>query len=328
MNLQARIERYSTISSQLALLSDARLSESLQSEAVLRHDWTGSNQTLLIGNQKIFVKKIKLTDLEMLTGNYQSTANYFDLPLFYQYGIGSTGFGAWRELASHVMATNWVLSVACPNFPMLYHWRMLPTSNSMPSPTSQEEIDTQVESWGGSDRIRNRLSAINNASHEIVLFLEHLPHHLSDWLNAIVATAAPNLEATFERVEKELIQIVSFMQSNGFLHFDAHFQNILTDGHQLYFSDFGLAISKEFELSSDESAFFELHCDYDFATVLTLLFKHAPKASRCAEYTKPIAELILQFRQHLQNNPQTAKYPKKEIRSELMLPKFGKKSPE
>jgi tRNA A-37 threonylcarbamoyl transferase component Bud32 len=31
------------------------------------------------------------------------------------------------------------------------------------------------------------------------------------------------------------------MNSNGLMHFDAHFQNILTDGQRLYLADLGLS---------------------------------------------------------------------------------------
>jgi hypothetical protein len=55
------------------------------------------------------------------------------------------------------------------------------------------------------------------------------------------------------------------MNSRDLLHFDAHFQNILTDGHRLYFADYGLALSTSFDLSPEESAFFEGHRTYDRA---------------------------------------------------------------
>lgn len=53
------------------------------------------------------------------------------------------------------------------------------------------------------------------------------------------------------------------MNARGLLHFDAHFQNILTDGRRLYFADYGLALSSQFDLSPSETSFFELHRTYD-----------------------------------------------------------------
>jgi hypothetical protein len=37
---------------------------------------------------------VPLTDLEQLPQHFMSTANIFGLPLSYQYGVGSAGFGA------------------------------------------------------------------------------------------------------------------------------------------------------------------------------------------------------------------------------------------
>jgi hypothetical protein len=53
------------------------------------------------------------------------------------------------------------------------------------------------------------------------------------------------------------------MREHGLVHFDAHFFNILTDGHGLYFSDFGMALSDRFDLSHQETAFLREHRCYD-----------------------------------------------------------------
>lgn len=45
------------------------------------------------------------------------------------------------------------------------------------------------------------------------------------------------------------------MSADGFLHLDAHSKNILTDGEKLFFTDFGLAMSTQFDLSSGERVF-------------------------------------------------------------------------
>jgi hypothetical protein len=46
-------------------------------------------------------------------------------------------------------------------------------------------------------------------------------------------------------------------------HFDAHFENILCDGERLYFSDFGLALSAQFDLTSTELEFLVHHRTFD-----------------------------------------------------------------
>ena len=76
----------------------------------------GTSLQIEIDNTAVFVKKASLTDLELQAENYMATANIFNLPMCYQYGIGSTGFGAWRKLAAHVMTNNWVKTNQCPNF--------------------------------------------------------------------------------------------------------------------------------------------------------------------------------------------------------------------
>src|SRR5690606_17821321 len=86
----------------------------------------GTSTDLRIGEQRVFAKRVPLTARELRPENLKSTANIFDLPLYYQYGIGSTGFSAWREHAAHAMTTDWVLSGETPSFPLLYHSRILP----------------------------------------------------------------------------------------------------------------------------------------------------------------------------------------------------------
>ena len=61
-----------------------------------------------------------------------STKNLYDLPTYYQYGVGSAGFGVFRELVANIKTTNWVLQGAIANFPLLYHARIIPFSGERP----------------------------------------------------------------------------------------------------------------------------------------------------------------------------------------------------
>lgn len=72
-------------------------------------------------------------------------------------------------------------------------------------------------------------------------------------------------------MEKALQAGTSFMNARGLLHFDAHFENILTDGRRLYFADYGLALSSRFELSQDHADFFDRHQVYDRCYTITSL---------------------------------------------------------
>lgn len=96
-----RIKLYGQISTSLACLSNVKLMQILaDSKPRNVHEGIGGKSALIsIEDTPVFVKKVPLTDLEQLDQNFMSTANLFNLPLGYQYGIGSAGFGAWRELA-------------------------------------------------------------------------------------------------------------------------------------------------------------------------------------------------------------------------------------
>lgn len=123
-----RIKLYGQISTSLACLSNEKLKQILANAKPMHEGIGGKSALISIDDTPVFVKKIPLTDLEQLPQHFMSTANIFGLPLSYQYGVGSAGFGAWRELATHIMTTNWVITGKCANFPIMYHWRILPSS--------------------------------------------------------------------------------------------------------------------------------------------------------------------------------------------------------
>jgi hypothetical protein len=201
----------------------------------------------------VFVKRIPLTDQER---RLRSTANVFDLPAVCHYGIGGPGFGAWRELEVLATTTDWVLLGDSLSFPLMYHWRVLPrVSPSLPDDLA--DIERVVEYWQGSPQVRRRIEAINDASASVVVFLEYFPQHLNEWFGTHLTDSACAM------VERELAAGTSFMNARGLLHFDAHFENVLTDGERLYFADFGLAMDPRFDLSAAESAFYTEHLTYD-----------------------------------------------------------------
>ncbi|MGW3917776.1 hypothetical protein ACWEBX_40980, partial [Streptomyces sp. NPDC005070] len=205
----------------------------------------------------------------------RSTANLFGLPMFYQYGVGSAGFGAWRELAAHVMTTNWVLGNAYEGFPLMYHWRVLPDSPPEGFADALGGIDGAVEHWEGSSAVRERLEAIGASSASLVLFLEHIPRTLADWLHDHRTAAADGGDGSpFRWAEEALARGTAFMTSHGFVHFDAHFANVLTDGRRLYFADFGLALSSRFELTAAEAEFLSAHRLYDRCHAARHLLRH------------------------------------------------------
>ncbi|UBU08477.1 serine/threonine-protein kinase [Nonomuraea gerenzanensis] len=159
------------------------------------------------------------------------------------------------------MTTNWVLAAEHEGFPLMYHWRVLP--DSTPLPEELADIDRAVAYWGGGSQVRRRIEALRQSSASVALFLEYIPQNLHQWLGTQVEAGDQAADRACAMVERELAAGISFMNSRGLLHFDAHFENILTDGRRLYFADYGLAISSGFELSRDEADFFGRHQSYD-----------------------------------------------------------------
>ncbi|MFJ3706498.1 MULTISPECIES: protein kinase family protein [Streptomyces] len=272
----ARLAGYGTVSIQLSLLSDHRLGEVVAAATPLGSGIGGRSAALDINGTRVFVKRIPLTDIELRPENVRSTANIFELPMFYQYGVGSAGFGAWRELAVHTMTTNWVLGDEYAGFPLMYHWRVLPDSPPEGFTDEFGGLEGAVAHWEGSPAVRGRLEAIGQSSCSLVVFLEHVPHTLAEWLsdyrNPAVSEDGDSLP--FRWVEEALMRGTAFMSSRGLVHFDAHFANILTDGRQLYFADFGLALSSRFDLSADESTFLSDHLAYDHCYTASHLLQY------------------------------------------------------
>jgi thiamine kinase-like enzyme len=270
MKLEQRIKNYAQISTELACLDDQKLSDILE-KAEHNHSGIGGKSVLLnIDGVKVFAKKIPLIDLEVQ--HFMSTANLFDLPLCYQYGVGSTGFGAWRELVSHIMTTNWVLSNECPNFPMMYSWRICPVNEVRTMHDADvKKLKETVENWNNSKEILKRLQAINASSRDLVVFLEYIPDVLWRWLHLEFAKDNECIDYAMNMSERDIHLINDFLKTKGFVHFDAHFGNYITDGKRLYLTDFGLALSEKFDLSVAERNLLERRKDYDRCQLLTNL---------------------------------------------------------
>jgi hypothetical protein len=259
---QARLARYSDVSTELALLDDHRLGRLVAEAPAIGAGIGGTSALLDIAGAPVFVKRIPLTDLERQ--HVMSTANVFGLPTFCQYGVvayGVAGFGAWRELAANTMTTNWVLARQTEAFPLMYHWRVLPGA----APLAEELADTDrvVAYWDGSAAVRRRLHALAAASASVVLFLEYIPQNLDTWLTSRLAAGPDAVVAACTMVQRHLRADNAFMNTHGLLHFDAHFRNILTDGRRLYLADLGLATSPRFDLSTDERDFLARNASHD-----------------------------------------------------------------
>ncbi|GAA3634914.1 hypothetical protein GCM10023079_26590 [Streptomyces chitinivorans] len=268
----ARLAAHGAVSTALARLGDRELHRLVNTAAPLGSGIGGESSLLEVSGVPVFVKRVPLTDLEREPAHIRSTANLFELPVFCQYGIGAIGgpgFGAWRELAVHAMTTDWVLSGEHEGFPLMYHWRVLP--DPTPLPGELADVERAVAYWGGRPQVRRRIEALRESSASVVVFLEYIPRNLHQWLGERVAAGDEAANRACAMVERELADGTSFMAGRGLLHFDAHFENILTDGRRLYFADYGLALSSRFELSREEADFFGRHRTYDRCYTVTYL---------------------------------------------------------
>jgi hypothetical protein len=266
----ARRAAHAKAGAALAALDDRRLADVLSAATPLGSGVGGRAAELEADGVRVFVKRVPLTDLELRPEHVRSTANLFGLPLFYQYGIGSVGFGAWRELAAHLITTGWVLRGEHAGFPLLHHWRVLPDRPPTGFADAFGGIDGAVAHWDGSRAVRRRLEAVGRSSASLVLFLEHVPYTLADWLS----DRHPPDGSPPPWLERRLADVTAFMSSRGLVHFDAHFRNLLTDGQQVYVADFGLAAHTSFALSPAEAAFLTDHLLYDRCYVPAHLLRH------------------------------------------------------
>ncbi|RSM41752.1 serine/threonine protein phosphatase [Actinoplanes sp. ATCC 53533] len=247
-----RQARFDTAAGFLASRTDSQLAALLRDAPAGTVGVGGGSATLAVDGMPVFAKRIPLTDREV--DRPHCTANLFELPIHCHYGVGGPGFGAWRELAANRIVTEGVLAGETASFPLLYHWRVLP--GRPPVAAEHEDPDAVVAALGGSPAVRLRLEALAAASWSLVLFLEHIPYPLLDWLRQDPVGRA-------EATERQLSEIVAFLSDRELLHLDGHLGNMLTDGERIYLADFGLATSPRFDLSDAERSFVERNAAHD-----------------------------------------------------------------
>ncbi|MCJ8344665.1 hypothetical protein MJH12_03925 [bacterium] len=251
---EQRIDQYYKLQLQLNNLSTLKL-QTLLGQSKTWKGW-GINHLIDFGDNKVFLKRIPLTDLEY--NNQFCTKNSFDLPLCYQYGVGSAGFGVYRELLANIKASQWVLKEEMVHFPLMYHYRIVP--KIFDSTELKPRSESYYHYWNNHGQIREYIKSRESSNYELLIFLEYIPHTLNTWLK--------NHQSLSYSCYSQMKNITSFLQQNGIVHMDAHFGNIMSDGKDLYLTDFGLILDKEFDLNQEESTFIETHQNYDFSEVL------------------------------------------------------------
>jgi hypothetical protein len=252
----ARRARHDRVAAALTALDDRELGALLHTAAPLGSGIGGTTWLLTAGGERVFVKRVALTDVER--ANHRSTAGLYGLPVWSHYGVGSAGGSAWRELEAHLATSGWVHTGQSENFLLLHHWRVLPAAPRPPLVPAGLERD--VAFWHGEPGVRRRLEALAASTADLVLFLEYVPR-----------TLAGDPGAGDRFAEEELLRITGFLAERDVQHFDAHFRNVLTDGSRLYLTDFGLTLSSRFALSDAEAEFLAEHEAHDRSYVLTHL---------------------------------------------------------
>lgn len=259
--LDDRMRRWSEQSGALAVMDDEQLGCLVDRSRI--DGWGHSSTATLPDASPVFVKRVPLTELEYERSH--STRNHFRLPAVYQYGVGSAGYGAWRELATHVKTTGWVVDGSCAGFPMLVHYRVMRRRHrgrGLRKDTAPSWVDSPeyVTYWNGSKRIASFIEARRTTPFELWLVLEHVPHTMVDWIGLHQTDAAG--------VVDELVATIRFLHGQGMFHFDAHYGNVITDGSKPLLTDFGLANDRTFDLSAEEHAFLDRHRHYDFGEAI------------------------------------------------------------
>lgn len=246
--LKNRANTYHKLATKFSYLSEANLKQFLYNSNE-KSKGVGKNYVFEIENVKVFAKSLKVTQKEY--DNMFDTSNLFNLPTFYNYGIGSYGINVWRELLMHIKTTQFVLNNECVNFPLLYHYRIIKEKKEH----TVKYNDYYIKYWNSDKNIKKYLDEKNKTVYRLILLLEYFPY------------------ASYERIPKtrdiksfysQAYNIINFLNKRNILHFDAHLGNFLVDKNDvIYLTDYGLVIDKEFYLSRDEIKFFDQNEKYD-----------------------------------------------------------------
>lgn len=297
----ARLERHRANAAMLGSLSDEALAARLAAAPTLHRGIGGTSARLDVDGATLFVKLVPLTDQERRAENHRATHNLFALPLHCQYGLGGCpGFGAWRELEAWLEASSWVERGLAENFPLLHHWRVLPASKpSPPTPSEQAAFEHDVASWEHHPAVRARLEAAREASAHLVLVAEFYAQSLLTWLTARLRSTPDEANAALALTDRDLTAILRTLRAHEVVHFDPHFENLMTDGTHVVLGDFGLALSPRFALDAEADAFRARHLPaYDagraavgYVHALTAAFTpdDAPWKTRLARLLAPHA---------------------------------------
>lgn len=265
--MTTRIDDAHVTASALAQLDDAGIGELIEAAEPLGIGIGGTTKEVRVGGTAVFVKLLPLTRSE--AADPTVTTSSLRLPFVSHYGIGSPSHAVGRELAAHQITSGWVEAGAADFFPLLLGQRVV----DLPCDTDLSEFDGDAapRQWGSLwPHVRSRLDAMRDASRSMALFLEHVPQTLGAWVRRSLAAGTGPI--VFPDVVDQLLEAAEWMNRQGFQHFDVRPGNILVRDGRLLFTDFGLALHHEFDLTAHESESMAAHDGFDRDSGLMHLF--------------------------------------------------------
>lgn len=263
----ARVERARRISAVIDRLDDAQVRALVEAAKPIGVGIGGTTKAAEINGAPVFIKQLPVARKE--EADPFATDNHTGLPFVSHYGIGSPAHGVGRELAAHHMTTDWVRSGAVDFFPLLLGSRVLDLQCDID--LSEFDGDNARRQWGTYwPQVEKRLAELKSAPTSMVLFLEYVPETLGTRLRTSLAAGAG--ETAFADAVDQIIDATAWMKDQGFQHFDVHPGNILIHEGRLLFTDFGLSLHPEFDLTPEEEASMALHEKFDRDVGLMHLF--------------------------------------------------------
>lgn len=265
--MTVRTDDAQAISSMLDGLDDASVRMLIHDADQVGIGIGGTTRTVRIGGTTAFVKQLPLTSIE--EADPTATTSRLQLPFVSHYGIGSPTHAVGRELAAHQATSEWVQTGTVDFFPLLLGWRVVDLKCE--ADLSEFDGDAPPRRWGSHwPQIQSKLAAMKDASKSMVLFLEYVPETLGAWVKRSVAEGTG--ATVFPDVVDQLLVATAWMNNQGFHHFDVHPGNILVREGRLLFTDFGLALHREFDLTAEEKESIPAHDGFDRDTALMHLF--------------------------------------------------------
>ena len=179
------------------------------------------------------------------------------LPSFYSDGVGSAGFGASRELAAHQAATELVVSGAVRGFPLLHHQRLMPRVE-VPPPfpiyaSRCGDVERHPRSLTTSTLVNSRATTSGCSPN---------PSRMSCWTGSrTTSTKLLSSSSSCGRPRRSSTPLASCTST-------LTSATLSPTAPSSYLSDFGLAMSDQFDLTADERAFLDTHRDYYHAEII------------------------------------------------------------